>query len=99
MDEKLLDFFKDDVPGYILGADEHSMRVHIAGLFGEEDASFTIADVAMYQAAYGGGSMETIRVLGTVMGDHSMMDNLYDMVLNWFAFVNPGELVEAGLTL
>ena len=68
--EKLVSFYRDGVPGYILDAGRTFLKIHAdADFTGYQDIKITIGDVALYYAHEACNITSGCRTIGGLTGD------------------------------
>jgi len=88
--DKLDDFYSDEVPGYIHGAGKTFIKIMEGEdwMGGPKVKKITLADVVRHYAVDARNLLSGCRSLGPVVGDWRGVSNLAAECLEWFKFVN-----------
>ena len=87
--EKLVSFYRDDVPGYILHTGRTFLKIHAGADFTDyQDIKITMGDVARYYAHEACNITSGCRTIGGLTGDWRQIDSLVKECLEWFKYIN-----------
>ena len=96
--ENYKDYFEEIygyVPDYFIRSDKDSVTVRILDVNNkQEDKIVTIKDTINYLNTYYYDYQSTIRILGSILGNHKIMDILATGCYEYFKLVNMSELRE-----
>jgi hypothetical protein len=93
--QKLLDFYNEEVPGYVVTATKESITINIGNWDGSHTVKITVHDVAKYYAQQA-GSMSGCRTIAGFTSDWRGIDQIASECLEWFKFVNVEAMRRAG---
>ena len=90
--DKLEEFYQGNVPEYILDADNSFIKIRVSDWRGEQDLRITPRNVVEYYYRWARNITSGCRVIAGYAGDWRPIDRLVKECLEWFLFVNIGEL-------
>ena len=92
MNNKLLDFFYGDVPEYIMDAGKTFIKIKVSDWSGNKVLKITIDDIVRYYKEEARNIVSGCRTLAGHVGDWRPIDEMANMCLEYFKFINIGML-------
>jgi len=90
--DKLAEFYQGDRPEYILEAGKSYIKIRVSDWRGEQDLRITLKNVVAYYVYWADNIISGCRTLAGYTSDWRPVDGLAKECLEWFKFVNIGEL-------